>query len=205
MHIVSKTGWGTVVSYLQLIPCRIRCCSCPDHPVPVGPEARHSRVSELAAGCSPWAAVQAQRGSCQQWDLHTGCALKTSDYQNGSQKFITTFWPGFSPGFCNCEKGKVMGREWMFAMYHRKILEALSSLQSITLQWKECTALGRCLPAEHHPRAQHEAQGLQWKKYCTWSCGKAQSMSVCTRRTHKGCTCKSCVPEHEDHEVVIFN
>lgn len=23
-HTVSKTGWGTVVSYLQLMPCRIR-------------------------------------------------------------------------------------------------------------------------------------------------------------------------------------
>lgn len=52
-YTVSKTQWGTVVPYLQLIPCRIRCYSCPDHPVPVGLEARHPHVSELAASCSP--------------------------------------------------------------------------------------------------------------------------------------------------------
>lgn len=90
--MVSKTGWGTVVPYLQLIACRIRCYSCPDHPVLVGPEPRQSR---LRAGCQLFplscTAGTESAGGCQQWDLHKAHALKTSDYQNGSQKLIATF------------------------------------------------------------------------------------------------------------------
>lgn len=191
MRVVNKTRWGPVVSYLQLIACRIRCYFWPHNPVPARPEARHSDVSDVCwmLLLSPGAGTELELLSVA--SAHMVCS-EGSDYWNlRLLKWISKINNYFLTlsGFCSCEKEELVPRECMFVehwgswvvstVWKSLKIETVCRASSYNEKSRQLRAAA-CLQSTIH--AQCEDSG--WKKHHTWSCIKAESTSVCTRRAH---------------------